>query len=149
MKRLIKYALLLIVVAMVPVLGWAESEKWQSPETVAGTVKVDIADAKRLHAQGVLFVDVRSVRQFNKRHIPGAINLYVKDSFTEQSLLEHLTSKQDPFVIYCNGAHCSLSYKAATKAVNWGFTGVHYFRDGARGWRLDGNPLEYGPRTSG
>lgn len=121
----------------------AESAKWQSPEFVEGTESINLQQAKKMHADGLIFIDVRSARQYNKRHIPGAIHLYVNDGFTEQNLLKHM-QKDTPFAVYCNGAHCSLSYKAATKAVDWGFTQIKYFRDGARAWRLDGNPLEYG-----
>lgn len=121
----------------------AESGKWQSPESVDGTETVSLEQAKTLHANGVKFVDVRSIRQYKKRHIQRAIHLYIDDAFTEQNLLKHV-KKDEPFIIYCNGAHCSLSYKASEKAVAWGFTGIKYFRDGFRAWRLDGNPLEYG-----
>ena len=119
------------------------SGKWQSPEFVDGTESVDLEQAEKLHAMNVLFIDVRSSRQYGKRHIPGAINLFVNDGFSEQNLLKNI-KKETPFVVYCNGTHCSLSYKAATAAVAWGFTGVKYFRGGARAWRLGGNPLEYG-----
>ena len=121
----------------------AESGKWQSPETVDGTETVSLEQAKAMHAKGVKFIDVRSSRQYEKRHIQSAIHLYIDDGFTEQNLLKHV-AKDEPFIIYCNGAHCSLSYKAATKAVGWGFTGIKYYRDGFRAWRLDGNSLEYG-----
>ena len=126
------------------VIGHAEDdEKWLSPESVDGTQAIDLQQAKQLHAEGVPFVDVRSARQFNKRRIPGAIHLYLKEGFSEASLLKYV-NKDQPFVIYCNGAHCSLSYRAAEAAVGWGFTQIKYFRDGFRAWRLDDNPLEYG-----
>jgi rhodanese-related sulfurtransferase len=95
-----------------------------------------------MYAEGVTFIDVRSPRQYKKRHIAGAVHLYIKDAFTEQNLSK-LGPKETALVIYCNGAHCSLSYKAAEKAVAWGYTNIKYYRDGFRAWRLDGNPLEY------
>ncbi len=122
---------------------WAESSKYQSPLTVDGTETISLEQAKNMHADGVIFIDVRSPRQYKKRHIPGAAHLYIKESFTEENLLK-LGDKNTPMVLYCNGAHCSLSYKAAEKAVAWGFTHIKYYRDGFRAWRKDGNPLEYG-----
>lgn len=119
-------------------------EKWQSPLKVAGSETITLAQAKEYFENGTVFIDVRSPRQYAKRHIPGALNLYVKDSLTEQSLATVLDSKDQTFVIYCNGAHCSLSYHAVEKAVGWGYTQAKYFREGARAWRLDGNPLETG-----
>ncbi|MEE9327218.1 MAG: rhodanese-like domain-containing protein [Cocleimonas sp.] len=122
-----------------------EKEKWESPETVDGTELISLEQAKVMHAKGVKFVDVRSSRQYNKRHIPGAIHLYIKDEFKEENLLKHL-KKDEPFIVYCNGSHCSLSSKAARKAVAWGFTKIKYYRDGFRAWRKDGNLLEYGDK---
>jgi len=121
----------------------AGSTGWKSPETVDGTETISLEQAKAMHSEGVKFVDVRSLRQYKKRHIPGAIHLYVKDEFNEVNLLKYV-KKDEPFIIYCNGAHCSLSSKAAKKAVVWGFTKIKYYRDGFRAWRKDGNPLEYG-----
>lgn len=123
------------------------STKWKSPETVDGTEAISLAQAKVMHAEGVKFIDVRSPRQFNKRHIPGAIHIYIKDGFNEEMLLKYV-KKDEPFIVYCNGAHCSLSSKAAKKAVTWGFTKIKYFRDGFRAWRKDGNLLEYGAKKS-
>lgn len=143
--KLLKYFWFLCLVLLVqqPVLASGEDEKWQSPLSIEGADTITVELAQQAYKDGVLFVDVRSSRQYAKRHIPGAVNLYVKDAFTEQALLKHI-DKQAPFVVYCNGTHCSLSSKAARKAVSWGFTDVRYFREGARGWRLAGNKLETG-----
>lgn len=119
------------------------SEKWESVKFVEGAETVSLDQVKKMLADGVLFIDVRSARQFGKRHIPGAINLFVNEGFTEENLLKKINKDSD-FVVYCNGANCGLSSKAARKAVLWGFTGVKYFREGVKAWRLDGNPLEYG-----
>lgn len=126
--------------------GSVHAEKlqdWQSPLTVAGTATVNLAQARQLHAEGIVFIDVRSPRQYARRHIPGAINLDLKTAFNEQNLLKRVR-KDQPFVVYCNGTHCSLSYKASEKAVAWGFSAVKYFREGARAWRLGGNPVQQG-----
>lgn len=123
--------------------SYADEAGYKSPEFIEGAETIDLIKAKELHAQGVLFVDVRSPRQFKKRHIPGAAHLYIKDNFTETKLLE-LISKDQPFVVYCNGIHCSLSHKAIRKALAWGFTNAKYFRAGFRAWRLDGNTYETG-----
>lgn len=121
------------------------SSEWKSPEAVDGTEAISLEQAKTMHAEGIKFVDVRSLRQYEKRHIPNAIHLYIKDRFNEVNLAKHV-KKDEPFIVYCNGAHCSLSSKAAKKAVEWGYTKVKYYRDGFRAWRKDGNPLEYGTK---
>ena len=141
--RYLRFACLTLLLQQSAFASSGESEKWQSPLSIDGAETISVEQAQQAHKNGVLFVDVRSPRQFSKRHIPGALNLYVKNAFTEQALLKHV-DKQMPFVVYCNGTHCSLSSKAARKAIGWGFTDVKYFREGARGWRLAGNQLETG-----
>jgi rhodanese-related sulfurtransferase len=117
----------------------------ESPEFVEGAETISLEQAKKMHAEGMIFVDVRSPRQYKKRHIQGAKHLYLKDAFTEQNLLE-IGNRQTVLIVYCNGAHCLMSSKAARKAVAWGFTQIKYYRDGFRVWRKDGNPLGYGEK---
>lgn len=143
MNSILKKLLLISILFFCNHLLAESSGKWLSPETVDGAETINLEQAKLMHADGVKFIDVRSLRQFKKRHIPGAIHLYINDDFNQQNLLKHV-KKSEPLIIYCNGAHCSLSYKAAEKAVEWGFTRVKYYRDGFRAWRKDGYPLEYG-----
>ena len=138
------FLIIFLTLSMSSVELVAQTERWQSPESVKGTETIGLDLAKALHDRGTVFIDVRSARQYNKRHIPGAINLFLNDGFSEANLLRSV-NKDIPFVIYCNGISCSLSYKAAQKAVAWGFTQVKYFRAGIKAWRLSGNPLEYGP----
>ena len=138
------FLIIFLTLSMSSVELVAQTERWQSPESVKGTETIGLDLAKALHDRGTVFIDVRSARQYNKRHIPGAINLFLNDGFSEANLLRSV-NKDTPFVIYCNGISCSLSYKAAQKAVAWGFTQVKYFRAGIKAWRLSGNPLEYGP----
>lgn len=143
MKSILRNLLLISSVIFCNTLFAEGSGEWLSVETVEGTETVSLAQAKVMHAEGVKFFDVRSARQYNKRHIPNAIHLYIKDGFSEVNLLKYV-KKDEPFIVYCNGAHCSLSSKAAKKAVAWGFMKTKYYRDGFRAWRKDGNPLEYG-----
>ena len=114
---------------------------WRSPLTVEGTTHITTEQAKEYFDKGTAFIDVRNLRYFTKRHIPGAYHLDLKKDFSEANL-ENIIAKDEPAVIYCNGAHCPLSYRAATKAVAWGFTRILYYRDGFRSWRLAGYPYE-------
>lgn len=140
--RFVFFMLACVLFTLAP--AHAQSQRWESPETVAGTETIGLDQAVELHKQGVVFVDVRSAGQFQKRHIPGAKHLYINDGFSEVNLLRYLADKNAPFVIYCNGINCSLSSKSAERAVEWGFTQIKYFRSGIRAWRLSGNPVEYG-----
>lgn len=124
----------------------AEDSGWRSPETVDGTTLINTAEARQAFEKGMKFIDVRSLRYFNKRHIPGAYHLDLKTDFTEENL-EKIIRKDEAAIIYCNGPHCSLSYRASKKAVQWGFTNLYYYREGFRTWRKSGNPIEKVPAS--
>ena len=121
----------------------AETKKeWRSPEQVEGTITTSLQQAKTLFDEGVVFVDVRNVRLYTKKHIPGAHHLDLKNGFEEDALAA-IVKRDQPFVIYCSGVKCSRSYKASARAVSWGFSKVHYFRGGIVAWKNAGYPLKY------
>lgn len=77
----------------------------------------------------------------NLGHIPGAVLLDLTTDFSEASLLT-VADRDTEVVIYCEGPKCLRSSQACAEAVAWGFTRVHYFRDGFPGWRAAGDPIE-------
>lgn len=119
----------------------AESESGLSPREIAGATTVDAEKARELHAEGVPFVDVRTLETYKLGHIPGATLLDLKADFTVQKLTM-LIGKDQRVVIYCEGPKCLRSSEACAKAVSWGFEKVHYFRDGFPAWRAAGYPVE-------
>jgi rhodanese-related sulfurtransferase len=130
-------------VVLLWLFGWqaaGASSEWRSPEQVPGTVAVSVEEASALHQQGVPFVDVRSARQYSKRHIAGAAHLDLNNGFTAGAL-QQVAAKDEPLVIYCNGVMCSRSSRACEQAVGWGFTKVHYFRGGIADWRRADLPV--------
>ena len=126
-------------------LAWMQAAiagEWTSPEAVEGATTVSLEEAYGLFQQGVRFVDVRSERQYRQRHIEGAAHLDLNNGFTPEAL-EKVVAKDEPFVIYCNGIMCGRSSRACAQAVDWGFSGVRYFRGGIVDWRRAGLPVAY------
>lgn len=113
----------------------------ESPLSVDGVTTVDVEGAKALFDQGVPFVDVRSDKDWEAGRIPGAEHMELKSAFDAKSL-GAIVSTGDPVVFYCNGAKCLRSAEASEKAVEWGFSRVHYFRDGYPAWQGAGYPVE-------
>lgn len=142
LKSCTKLFSILVILLCLPALALATGS-YQSPLQVEGAETVDLQQARQLYQQGAVFVDVRNRKQYSKRHIPGAVNLFLNETFNQQNLLKYV-QKDQPFIVYCNGVHCSLSHKAARKAVSWGFTQTKYFRGGMRHWRKAGHEMEYG-----
>lgn len=112
-----------------------------SPETVEGVTTVDTAKAKELFDSGVVFVDVRSDKDWAAGRIPDAVHIELKKVYNEETLGAEV-KKTDPVVIYCNGHSCMRSSKASAQAASWGYQTVYYYRDGFPAWKAAGYPVE-------
>jgi rhodanese-related sulfurtransferase len=113
----------------------------ESPMTVDGATTIDAAKAKELFDQGVVFVDVRSDKDWEAGRVPGAVHIELKHKYNEASL-SAAVAKDKPVVLYCNGPSCMRSSEASAQAVSWGFTKVSYYREGYPDWKAAGYPVE-------
>ena len=138
--RLFKNCLSISILGSLLIAVPAQAEK-VSPETIPDAVTVSAEQAKALFDEGVVFVDVRSDKDFAAGRIPDAVHLNSKSNWDEGKLAAEV-GKGDKVVIYCNGPSCMRSSKASAQAVSWGFTGVHYFRLGFPEWKNKGYPVE-------
>lgn len=85
-----------------------------------------------------------------RRNIPGTVwlpntgfgELPVEEEAYLRANLERLTGgdRSPPLVIYCL-ADCWMSWNAARRAVEWGYTSVIWYPDGTDGWGAAGLPL--------
>lgn len=131
------------------------------PETLKGASVVDPAGATELwDSKGAVFVDVlpRPPRPAGlaegtvwkppvRRNIPGStwlanvgfgkINPAVEAYF--RSNLEKLSGgdRAAPLLFYCL-AKCWMSWNAAKRALEWGYTSVYWFPEGTDGWTAQG-----------
>jgi len=108
-----------------------------SPESISGATTVNATKAKSLFDKGVLFVDVRSNKDWAAGSISKAIHIELKKDFSASSLGKH-AKKDSPVVFYCNGTNCLRSSKASAKAVEWGYSKIFYFRNGFPAWKSAG-----------
>lgn len=112
-----------------------------SPEAIDGAVTVDTTKARALFDDEVAFVDVRKDSDWDAGRIPGSIHLDIKSKYNEENLAGEV-KKDEAVVLYCNGPSCMRSSDASKLAVNWGYSKVHYYRDGFPAWKAAGNPVE-------
>jgi len=112
-----------------------------SPESVTGATTVDTIEAKKLFDQGAIFLDVRSNRDWEAGRIPGSKHLELKKVYSKETLAE-IASSDQKLVIYCNSTGCMRSSKASTKAVEWGYSKVYYYRLGFPDWQSNGYAIE-------
>jgi PQQ-dependent catabolism-associated CXXCW motif protein len=66
---------------------------------------------------------------------------------TQQQLSQYLQqatqgSKQYPIVLYCLSPQCWMSYNAALRAINLGYTNVLWYRGGIESWKQAGMPVQ-------
>lgn len=85
----------------------------------------------------VTVVDVRPQEEFAAGHVPGAINVPVKDLAQR---LKGLPKNQE-IVAYCRGPHCVLAYDAVAQLREAGFS-ARRLEDGFPEWREAGLPVE-------
>jgi ArsR family transcriptional regulator len=93
----------------------------------------------RLKTGIVTVLDVRPEDEFALGHLPGAINVPLRE-------LERRLADLDPdreIVAYCRGPYCVLSYEAVAMLRARGFK-VRRLEDGLPEWRAAGLPVEVG-----
>ncbi len=95
-----------------------------------------------------VFIDPRKVSDYERAHIPGAINLPIEEGeFTRPALWKATSGAARPVLFYCNGENCPRSHLACETAAGFGYKGrIYYFYTGMgpNGW-----PRINGPTVSG
>lgn len=81
--------------------------------------------------RSVTIVDVNSEKSFKKNRVPGAIHYKTnKDKFAQV-----LPKDKNAMVIaYCGGKRCTAWKDAAYAACELGYTNVHHYSSGIKGW---------------
>lgn len=87
----------------------------------------------RLRDGLVTLIDVRPEREFQLGHIPGALNVPLRDL---EDRLEELSLDQE-IVAYCRGPYCVLSFEAVAALRDRGFQ-VRRLEDGFPEWKAAG-----------
>ncbi len=85
----------------------------------------------------VTVLDVRPSEEYSAKHLPGAVNIPLKD-------LEENLSRLPPgqeIVAYCRGPYCVLSFEAVARLRAKGFK-ARRMQDGLPEWQLAGLPVE-------
>lgn len=88
-------------------------------------------------------VEVLGEQQFNKFHLPGAINVPVGEDFDEQ-IQNAVSDKSSPVIVYCMDETCDASPKAAERMDSLGYQRVYDYTAGKMDWQQAGLPTESG-----
>lgn len=124
-----------------------------TPTQVKGAKVITVEEGRKLlDGKAATFVDTRSVVNFGKGHVPGAITASYKeksekveafDASVDSFELDKLPKdKAAAVVFYSDGPTGWKSYKAAVLAVKAGWKSVHYMRGGFADWQAKGGPVD-------
>jgi ArsR family transcriptional regulator len=94
---------------------------------------------ERLEGGFVTILDVRPEDEFNMAHIPGAINIPIKQ-LSER--LSEIPDEQE-VIAYCRGAYCVFAYEAVLLLRKKGIK-ARRLEDGYPEWKADGFPTVSG-----
>jgi rhodanese-related sulfurtransferase len=102
----------------------------------APEISAEEALSQRQSGDGPVFLDVRTPEEFASGHVPGAVNIPIKELSTRLAELE----KDDRLVVYCErGTRSAL---AIDTLVGAGYTDVSHLTGDMAGWRAAGLPIE-------
>lgn len=103
----------------------------------------NILDAKKIFdSKAAVFVDARSVEEFDEGHIKGAESLPL---YSYDTLIEKFTVKYKPstyLITYCSGRECEDSHELAQLLMDAGFENISVYIDGFPLWAERGYPVE-------
>jgi len=99
---------------------------------------------RRMQNGEVTVLDVRPADEFAAGHLPGAVNIPLKD--LERSL-NRLPANRE-VIAYCRGPYCVLAFQAVARLREKGLT-VRRLADGFPEWKQAGFPVETGPVEMG
>ena len=115
MKRLIP-----IFVALLLLAGCAAPAATENGYRQIGMQEaVEMMDTERDY----IILDVRTVEEFNERHIPGALNIPNESIGTEE--IPQLPDKEQLILVYCRSGN--RSKQASEKLVNLGYSNIIEF----------------------
>jgi rhodanese-related sulfurtransferase len=129
-------------------IPWVENwqEKILNEQLTGGLPAVSLKEAKEAFEGGyALFVDARDPDFFNGDHIPGAVNLPVKDFDRVFPTLKEQLLTAPRIITYCDGASCEMSVELTEKLLFAGLAYVEIFTGGIQQWKAAGQPLVKGP----
>lgn len=113
---------------------WADSVT--APASISGATTLSAEEVIELilNEPALVVIDSRMDDEYLKGHIEGAISL-PDTQMSERALARHVASRDTPLLFYCNGERCRRSTNAITKAQEWGYGNLYWFRGGWLEWR--------------
>ena len=107
-------------------------------------LEIDNIEVAKLIYDGAktLFVDARSVADYEAGHVKGAVSLSLNDFDAYIEGFINRYPPEQPIVTYCSGRTCEDSHRLEQLLFDNGYVNVSVFIDGYPGWKAEGYPIE-------
>ena len=111
------------------------AEKPYAPESLPGAAILTAEEviSMILGNPDLVVIDSRKKTEFIKGHIEGAINI-LNTELEIEDLESIVPDRTAALLFYCNGVRCLRSSDSITRAVDWGYTNLFWFRGGWKEW---------------
>jgi rhodanese-related sulfurtransferase len=134
--RSLRQALLILLAALIPAGLTAafhpRRPAWSEDTLQPGEVKLQTVLA---WGSDVLWIDARSLKDYEAEHVPGAILLNLED--WEQLFPRFLDRwrPEEKIVVYCSSTSCELSHEVAERLKTNGISPVYVLKGGWEAWK--------------
>lgn len=115
---------------------------WRAPPAAPAPARATVHAARRLLAgENTLPLDARSVEEWERARLPGAVSLPLRAARRETDWLGMLP-RDLTLLVYCSDADCDDALLLARLLRAHGFENVVWFEGGLRAWQKAGLPVE-------
>ncbi|MDP8243636.1 MAG: rhodanese-like domain-containing protein [Candidatus Hinthialibacter antarcticus] len=89
-----------------------------------------------------IMIDARPVEDYERGHIPGAINLPYNDFENYFAELSATLPLEELYIVYCSGGNCDDSHEVLTQMEAFGFEQLMLYKPGWEEWFKNDFPRE-------
>jgi len=89
-----------------------------------------------------VLINVLAEEYFDQEHIPGSINIPIKDEDFVDKVKARFPDKSKKIVVHCSSFECQASPAAAKKLADEGYKDVYDYEGGIKEWKEAGYGLE-------
>jgi rhodanese-related sulfurtransferase len=118
--------------------------KSKAEQLYPGISFIDLVSAKKLYDdKTAIFVDARTLHEYEVEHISGSISLSVKALL--QGELEPdkiLPNREAVLITYCDGGECDIGLELAKELSERGHQNIFVLGEGYPGWEAAGYPMD-------
>ncbi len=142
--------IILIAIAMAACSSWVLSVQHDN-STLAGQQSVTVPDGIALltlpeaeavwHESPIVFIDVRSLEDYNIGHIQGSLLLPYEEMTERLPAVREKLKLANHIIVYCKSTDCGKSLWAAIRLRNAGLDQVAIYPGGWNEWVLAGLPV--------